>query len=125
MNYSLRLCRIFWTKYLDKITILTRVPKINPTRTKWPHPLYPFDGEFSRHFSRNFSVFGFKKKAEMMSEQYDQLPFIIYVICIIIGIQSVTTAFSVSILQSNMSYVTFQGNSEIWSHKAGGRLVIA
>jgi hypothetical protein len=60
-----------------------------------------------------------------MSEQYDQLPFIIYVICIIIGIQSVTTAFSVCILQSNMSYVTFQGNSEIWSHKAGGRLVIA
>ena len=25
-------------------------------------------------------------------------------------------------LQSNLSYVTFQGNSEIWSHKAGGRL---
>jgi hypothetical protein len=26
-------------------------------------------------------------------------------------------------IQSNMSYVTFQGNSEIWSHKTGGRLI--
>jgi hypothetical protein len=26
-------------------------------------------------------------------------------------------------IQSNLSYVTFQRNSEIWSHKAGGRLI--
>ena len=26
-------------------------------------------------------------------------------------------------LQSNLSYVTFQGNSEIWSHKTGGHLI--
>jgi len=26
-------------------------------------------------------------------------------------------------IQSNRSYVTFQGNSEIWSHKTGGRLI--
>jgi hypothetical protein len=26
-------------------------------------------------------------------------------------------------IQSNLSYVTFQGNSEIWSHKTGGRLI--
>ena len=26
-------------------------------------------------------------------------------------------------IQSNMSYVTFQGNSEIWSHKTGGHLI--
>ena len=26
-------------------------------------------------------------------------------------------------IQSNLSYVTFQGNSEIWSHKKGGRLI--
>jgi len=26
-------------------------------------------------------------------------------------------------LQSNLSYVTFQGNSEIWSDKTGGRLI--
>jgi hypothetical protein len=26
-------------------------------------------------------------------------------------------------IQSNLSYVTFQGNSEIWSYKAGGRLI--
>jgi len=25
--------------------------------------------------------------------------------------------------QSNLSYVTFQGNSEIWLHKTGGRLI--
>jgi hypothetical protein len=25
-------------------------------------------------------------------------------------------------IQSNLSYVTFQGNSKIWSHKTGGRL---
>ena len=29
----------------------------------------------------------------------------------------------VQYVQSNMSYVTFQGNSEIWSHKTGGRLI--
>ena len=26
-------------------------------------------------------------------------------------------------IQSNLSYVTFQGNSEIWSHKTGGHLI--
>ena len=26
-------------------------------------------------------------------------------------------------IQSNLSYVTFQGNSEIWSNKTGGRLI--
>jgi hypothetical protein len=26
-------------------------------------------------------------------------------------------------IQSNLSYVTFQGNSEIFSHKPGGRLI--
>jgi len=26
-------------------------------------------------------------------------------------------------IQSNLPYVTFQGNSEIWSHKKGGRLI--
>ena len=26
-------------------------------------------------------------------------------------------------VQSNLSYVTLQGNSEIWSHKTGGRLI--
>jgi hypothetical protein len=26
-------------------------------------------------------------------------------------------------IQSNLTYVTFQGNSEIWSHKTGGRLI--
>ena len=26
-------------------------------------------------------------------------------------------------VQSNLSYMTFQGNSEKWSHKAGGRLI--
>jgi len=26
-------------------------------------------------------------------------------------------------IQLNLSYVTFQGNSEIWSHKTGGRLI--
>jgi hypothetical protein len=26
-------------------------------------------------------------------------------------------------LQSNLSYVTFQENSEIWSHKTGGHLI--
>jgi len=26
-------------------------------------------------------------------------------------------------VQSNLSYVTFQGNSEIWSHKTGGHLI--
>jgi hypothetical protein len=26
-------------------------------------------------------------------------------------------------IQSNLSYVTFQGNSEIWSPKIGGRLI--
>ena len=26
-------------------------------------------------------------------------------------------------IQSNLSYVTFQGKIEIWSHKTGGRLI--
>jgi hypothetical protein len=26
-------------------------------------------------------------------------------------------------IQSNLSYVTFQWNSEIWSHKTGGHLI--
>jgi len=26
-------------------------------------------------------------------------------------------------VQSNRSYVTFKGNSEIWSHNTGGRLI--
>ena len=26
-------------------------------------------------------------------------------------------------LQSRLSYVTFQGNTEIWSHKIGGRKI--
>ena len=26
-------------------------------------------------------------------------------------------------IQSNLTCVTFQGNSEIWSHKTGGRLI--
>jgi hypothetical protein len=26
-------------------------------------------------------------------------------------------------IQSNLSYVTFQGNTEIWSYKTGGRLI--
>jgi hypothetical protein len=28
-------------------------------------------------------------------------------------------------MQSNLSYVTFQGNSEIWSHRTGGCLIQA
>jgi hypothetical protein len=31
--------------------------------------------------------------------------------------------FYVAQIHSNLSYVTFQGNSEIWSHKAGGHLI--
>jgi len=27
-------------------------------------------------------------------------------------------------IQSNLPYVTFQGTSEIWSHKEGGRLIL-
>jgi hypothetical protein len=27
-------------------------------------------------------------------------------------------------IKSNLSYVTFQGNSEIWSHKTGGDIII-
>jgi hypothetical protein len=31
--------------------------------------------------------------------------------------------FYLNQIQSNLSYVTFQGNSEIWSHKTGGPLI--
>jgi hypothetical protein len=30
---------------------------------------------------------------------------------------------NVTRIQSNLSYVTSHGNSEIWSHKTGGRLM--
>jgi len=35
------------------------------------------------------------------------------------------TLILVYMLQPSMSYVTFQGNSEIWSHRTGGRLIQA
>jgi hypothetical protein len=34
-----------------------------------------------------------------------------------------TISLVIFVLQSNLPYVTFQRNSEIWSHKAGGRLI--
>jgi hypothetical protein len=37
--------------------------------------------------------------------------------------QKNTIQYILYVLQSNLSYVTFQRNSEIWSHKTGGRLI--
>jgi hypothetical protein len=34
-----------------------------------------------------------------------------------------TISLVIFVLQSNLPYVTFQRNNEIWSHKAGGRLI--
>jgi hypothetical protein len=36
--------------------------------------------------------------------------------------QNINSVFN-SWIQLNLSYVTFQGNSEIWSHKTGGHLI--
>jgi hypothetical protein len=35
----------------------------------------------------------------------------------------VSHTFEGIMVQSNLCYVTFQGNSEIWSPKTGGRLI--
>ena len=37
------------------------------------------------------------------------------------GLSQISSFFSCSVIQSNLSYVTLQGRKEIRSHKTGGR----